>query len=148
MAKKTKTNQQVEVGDGLALGILTSGIQAITSNKVAVEFAFRHAWRRWTFAAEYPQVKAGPKFDDIYVQIIGRSENRRFCYALWRTEGKYLFPHPTMKSWTVLESADALAESSGVPETAWLELATLFLSQLKDSEKFVYEKASHSPLSS
>ncbi len=43
---KSKVTEQVEVGDGLALGVLASGIVAVTLNKSSIDFAFLYAWRQ------------------------------------------------------------------------------------------------------
>lgn len=139
MSAKTKAVQQAEVAAGLALGVLEEGVAAITSGKMSVEFAFRPAWRRWQDTRSYPQVRADVMRDDIYYQVIGRSERRRFSYAAWRTDGPHLVPYVSMDAWTVGESLDALAESSGVARTSWQQLARLFLAGLKPAEKFTYE---------
>lgn len=127
MPNKTKTVQQVEIGDGLALGLLACGIDAIPGAKMAVELAFRRAWRRWSCASSYPQLQVGPSFDDIYVQIIRRhGRRRRITYADWANEPPYLVPSVAMESWTLEDALDALSETSGVPAVAWIELSTHF----------------------
>lgn len=81
--KKSKTTQQVEVGDGLALGVLAAGVDAITANKLSVDFAFGYAWRRWAFASRYPQVRGDVARNDFYYQIAHPSEGRRWKRAVW-----------------------------------------------------------------
>jgi hypothetical protein len=86
-------------------------------------------------------VKAGPARDDIYYQIIDRSEHRRtFSYAAWCRTGGKLYPYVALETSTVEETLSAVAEASEVPEAAWIELAALFLDKLKDLEKFVYDE--------
>lgn len=49
----TKAMQETTVGEGLALGCLSLGIIAVTSNKMDVEFAFGRAWRNWPQADRF-----------------------------------------------------------------------------------------------
>jgi len=136
--KKSKVTQQVEVGDGLALGTLAAGIDAITANKLSIDFAFGYAWRRWTYSARYPQVKGDVARNDFYYQIAHPSERRLRKRAVWIVERGYLYPEVWSESDTALEALESLAEASAIPVQGWQQLADLFLGHLKDDEKFVY----------
>ncbi|PPF44838.1 hypothetical protein C5B85_08840 [Pseudoclavibacter sp. AY1F1] len=43
---------------GMALGVLVQGIDAVTSNKMALELEFNHAWRSWPQARHNDEAKA------------------------------------------------------------------------------------------
>lgn len=133
---KSKVTQQVEVGDGLTLGVLASGIVAMTVNKQAIDFAFLYAWRRWSHASDYPQVHGSVERNDLYYQIIGRSAARKWKYAAWQRANDLLHPYVWAEGDTPEEAMELLAESSDVPAEAWMELAELFLGHLKDDKKF------------
>ncbi|WGJ88190.1 hypothetical protein [Gordonia sp. SMJS1] len=55
--KQTKDQQVKTVVIGLALGVLAQGVDAVTGSKMSLEFAFNHAWRRWTEADRFPSIK-------------------------------------------------------------------------------------------
>lgn len=79
-ARPSKAQQQTTVGEGLAVGCLALGVVGVTTEKMAVEFAFRKAWRSWAYAVRFPVINAGPSRDDI-VHVIGDSAERRSPYA-------------------------------------------------------------------
>lgn len=49
----TRTAQQSMVGQGLAVGLLTIGVEATTSAKMAFELAFAKAWRQWQYTPSF-----------------------------------------------------------------------------------------------
>lgn len=128
-SKLTKAAQQKAVGEGLAVGCLALGRTELPSGKTDVEFAFRHAWRRWAHVGSFPQVKAGPAQDDIYYQIMGRSENRQGPSLAYWEVGRTLRPQP-VGEWTMDEADDSLRDSYGLPLSAWVDLARLFCDDL------------------
>ncbi|MGW3788452.1 hypothetical protein ACWD5Z_27995 [Micromonospora chokoriensis] len=130
---KTQAVQQTEVGDGLALGVLAVGVDSVPRDKMAIELAFRRAWRKWPHASTYPAIKAGPSFDDIYIQILLRSERRRWGCTVWRNEGNRLYPELVGESWTFEDGMELHVRASGVPEAGWRQLAELFLDSLHGS---------------
>jgi hypothetical protein len=129
----SKARQQKNVGEGLAVGVLALGVEAVTSNKMAVELAFRRAWRDWSCRARFPQVRAEIRRDDI-VGILHDSANRRgVIVADWTSDGpEYV---PTLRvDWSVEEAGDFVGEEAGVAHAQWVELAQAFLAELKDCE--------------
>lgn len=53
--KQTQDQQVKKVVTGMALGVLAQGVEAVTSSKMALEFAFNHAWRSWPQAYQFPR---------------------------------------------------------------------------------------------
>ncbi len=131
MAEKSKAKQHTEVAEGLAACTLLAGVEAITSTKMSVEFAFSAVWRSWGHSNKYLQVHTTHPRDDIYHQIIGRSERRRGAIAAWRDDGKWLVPYLVMHNWTAEETLDLIATNSGVPAQAWKDLTSEFLVELR-----------------
>lgn len=84
---------------------------------------------RWSHTHLYPQIKAGPAFDDIYVQIMQRSDGRRWGMTRWRMGRGEMIPEMAQDS-TVGEMLESLSTRSGVPEEAWRHLGRLFLDAL------------------
>lgn len=74
--------------------------------------------------------------NDLYHQIIGRSEGRKWKYAAWQRANGLLHPYVWADDDTPEEAMEPLAESSGVPAEAWMELAALFLGHPKDDGEF------------
>lgn len=119
----TKVTQQKALGEGLALGAIMAGISAIEGNKGNLELDFRAAWRRWPFADRFPSIKAGPAQDDIFVQVISSSANRRGPVALWR--GPWPYSPELVHDWEPDEVADVIDEA--IPAAAWRDLAETWL---------------------
>jgi len=56
MARASKVQQVKHVVEGVALGVLGAGVEALTSAKRTLELNFNHTWRRWGPAARFPSV--------------------------------------------------------------------------------------------
>ncbi|WP_219419991.1 hypothetical protein [Pseudonocardia nigra] len=129
----SKAQQQKIVGEGLAVGVLALGVEALTSNKASVEFAFRRAWRDWSGRAQFPQVRAEASRCDI-VGILHRSANRRGpVIAHWTSDGPEYVPALCF-DWPVEEAGDAVTEELGVSYAQWVHLAEAFVAGLGDDE--------------
>jgi hypothetical protein len=129
----TKAQQETAVGEGLAVGVLAVGVEAVTSSKVSVEFAFRRVWRDWPPRSLFGQVRADVERDSI-IRILRDSEDRRGSYvAYWTFDGPEYVP-VLRQDWRVEECGDAIAEGSGVPFAQWVELAEAFVTALGEDE--------------
>lgn len=53
---QSKDQQVKVVVVGMALGVLAQGVEAVTSKKMALEFAFNYAWRRWSQSTRFPRI--------------------------------------------------------------------------------------------
>lgn len=117
----TKARQEIDLGEGLAIGCLALGAAAITSAKQAIELSFRRAWRAWPHTTRFPQVHAGPQRDDIW-RILGASAGRKHSYlAEWVATGPELEPR-VRQDWGLDEIGEQLADNTGIsaePGTTW-----------------------------
>lgn len=127
----TKDNQVKEVVIGMALGVLAQGVEAVTSNKMAFEFAFNHAWRGWGHAHCFPSIRGHDPGNMFWIGV-GKSERRHGACAAWE-RGRWSEPYITYESWTV-EEALALHADAVVTAEDWIELARLFVEDFKPEE--------------
>lgn len=127
----TKDNQVKEVVIGMALGVLAQGVEAVTSNKMAFEFGFNHAWRQWDKANHFPSIK-GHDPGNLFWIGVGKSERRKGACAAWES-GRWNEPYVTYESWTVEEALDLHADDS-VTARDWIELGRLFVEYFKPEE--------------
>jgi len=80
-------------------------------------------------------VRGSVERNDLYYQIISRSERRNWKRAVWQQEVGMFHPYVWVEEDTPEEALDLLAEDSDVPVDSWMDLAALFLGHLKDEEK-------------
>jgi hypothetical protein len=133
LCRMTQVEELTSIGQGLAAGCLAIGVRAVTSTKMTVEFAFIHAWRDWAYSSRFPKVRADQTRNDIYYQIIGRSERRNGGHLAAWDVGRWLEPY-FHGQWTVDDAADLMPTYTGVPWDGWLELAKLFVAGFSDDE--------------
>lgn len=124
----SKARQHIAVGEGLALGCLAVGVTEVMGEKMDIEFAFRHAWRRWPHARAFPAVHAGPQRDDL-LHILDRSEGRRSAHLTGWSSSWPFVPY-LAEHWSIEDTAEILAGSSGVPLAGWVDLARTFVDRL------------------
>lgn len=115
----------------MALGVLAQGVEAVTSNKMALEFGFNHAWRRWSEARSFPSIK-GHDPGNLFWIGLGKSERRQGVCAAWES-GRWCAPYVTYESWTVDEALDLHATAT-VTADDWVELGRLFVEYFKPEE--------------
>ena len=131
--RMTTVQQQVAVGEGLAIGCLDLGVSAVTSSKMAVELAFQRASPGWPRSSAFPSIHASLPRND-FLTIVHKSQNRRGpIVAAWSCE-RTLTPYLTMDGWTIEDAADLLQESCGVPLRDWTDLARRFVEDLGDGQ--------------
>ena len=116
---------------GMALGVLAQGVDAVTSNKMALEIAFNHAWRSWPQAGHFPSIK-GHDPGNLFWMGLGKSERRFGACAAWEI-GRWSAPYVTLDDWTVNEALDLHADAN-VTADDWIELGQLFVEYFKPEE--------------
>lgn len=128
----SKARQQKIVGEGLAVGVLALGVEAVTSNKQAVESAFIRAWRDWSCNSRFPQVQASVPRNDI-LGIMHRSSNRSgMITADWSSDREHV---PSLRvDWPLEEAGEAVGEEARVTHAQWVDLARAFIAELKADE--------------
>lgn len=124
----TKASEQKALAEGLALGAVMAGVDSLNGNKTALEFQFRTAWRGWAHADRFPSIKTGPAIDDLFVQVIGRSEGRRGNVAEWR--GRWPFVPVLVNDWDDYQEHAELIDDE-VPSEDWQELVEAWLTPAK-----------------
>lgn len=127
----TKDQQVKEVVIGMALGVLAQGVEAVTSNKTAFEFAFNHAWREWDKASHFPSIKWHDPGNLFWIGV-GKSERRRGVCAAWES-GRWNEPYLAYEGWTVEEALDLHADEV-ISAHDWIELGGLFVEHFKSEE--------------
>ncbi|GAA2895474.1 hypothetical protein [Microbacterium esteraromaticum] len=129
--RQTKDQQIKAVVVGVALGVLAQGVTAVTSGKMALEFAFNHAWRRWRLASEFPSI-AGHDPGNLFWIGMGKSEGRQVACAAWGDED-WAVPYVRYEGWSVSEALDHHA-SREVTAEDWVELGRLFVEYFDEDE--------------
>ena len=127
----TKDQQVKAVVIGMALGVLAQGVDAVTSAKMSLEFAFDHAWQRWPQASQFPSIK-GHDPGNLFWIGLGKSERRSGVCAAWE-RGKWCAPYIAYDGWTVEEALDLHADAD-VTARDWIELGRLFVVYFKPEE--------------
>jgi hypothetical protein len=129
----TKAQQETAVGEGLAVGCLALGIASVTSNKMDVEFAFRHAWRDWQWAYLFPVVHASISRNDL-LRIVRASPRRRGAIVAEWDMGRVLTPILNFDDESLKGAGALLETSTGVPFQGWLSLARAFTDDLGEDK--------------
>ncbi len=128
----TKDQQIKHVVEGLALGVLANGVEAVTSAKMTQEFAFNHAWRRWGPASKFPSIKGHDPGNLIWIGI-GKSERRQGARAAWERD-RWCYPYVRLQGWTAMACLEHHAdERASISD--WLELGRIFADRFADEEK-------------
>lgn len=128
----TKDQQVKHVVEGLALGVLGQGVEAVTSAKMAFELAFEHAWRRWARASMFPSFKAAHDPGNLFWIGVGRSERRQVVRAAWRC-GRWAEPYIVLEGWTVDECLELHADDRASAED-WIELGRLYVDSFESEQ--------------
>lgn len=132
MAGLSRDQQVKAVVEGLALGALALGVEAVSASKMSLEFAIGRSLRSWSYASEFPSL--GDRLGPNYVWLgFGKSERRQMAYAAW-SDGRWLVPYILMDGWSVEDCTEILGEHGPVPHDGWVELASLFVGDLGDDK--------------
>lgn len=124
----TKAVQQTAVGEGFALGCVALGRHEFNGSKLAIVFAFIHAWRDWSYRSRFPAIRAGHDRNDL-LSIISKSPRRRSPHlAGWVSEWPFV-PY-IADAWSPEEVADLLAPEAEVPLGGWVQLVKHLLEDL------------------
>lgn len=127
----SKDQQVKHVVEGLALGVLGQGVEAVPSGKMDLEFAFNHAWRRWERASEFPSI-GGSDPGNLFWIGVGKSEGRQAVRAAWK-RGQWAEPYVTLHGWTVDECLDLHADERASVRD-WQNLGRLYVDWFKPEQ--------------
>lgn len=122
--KLTKDQQIKSVVVGVALGVLSQDVKAVTSNKPLLEFAFNHAWRKWPGAPNFPSF-SGHDPGNLFWIGLSKSSRRSGVCAAWAIDG-WSFPYITFEGWSIDLALEHHADGD-VTVDDWVELGRLFV---------------------
>jgi hypothetical protein len=108
-----------QFSEGVALGLLMAGFDALPQDKVGIELAFRSVWRSWPHARQFPFVGSRSRADELY-QMTDAGRRHRTHYLYWEGNAVvHRIADPRRRP-----TADEIAESigSGVPAEEWMSL--------------------------
>jgi hypothetical protein len=126
----TRAGQYKTVGEGLAVGLLALGVEAITINEWLVRRAFDRAWQKWAPRARFPAIRSGFENCDIVLILRGSARRKGPHVAVWGYEGEYT-PKLCVDR-TIDGAGDAVGWRAGVTYEEWVELGTGFVAHLKE----------------
>lgn len=127
---QSKDQQVKAVVIGLALGVLAQNVEAVTSKKMALEFAFNHAWRRWPEARLFPSIGGHDPGNKFWMGL-GKSGRRQGAIAAW-DENQWCAPYLT-QDWSVEEALEHHSDAE-ISADDWAELGRLFVEHFKPEE--------------
>lgn len=127
----TKDQQIKHVVEGVALGVLAQGVEAVTSAKLTLELGFAQAWRGWSRAGRFPSVGRGDAGNLFWIGL-AKSERRQSVRAGWST-GRWAEPYVLYDGWTVDECLDLHADERASVED-WEELGRLYVATFKPEQ--------------
>lgn len=129
---RTKSQQVKLVCQGLTLGDLANGVEAVSGSKIDLELALMHAWHRWRRARDFTSIGNAPKPDnELWIGLVN-AERRQGVWAAWRMD-RCAEPFIVQPDWTVEECTDLLA-SEGVTHDEWVELGRLFIEGFREEQ--------------
>ena len=127
---QSKDQQVKVVVVGMALGVLPQGVEAVTSKKMALEFAFNYAWRRWSQSRRFPRIGGHNPGNMVWI-CLGQSGRRQGVIAAWAAN-QWCAPYLT-QDWSV-EAALEHHSDAEVSAKDWAELGRLFVEYFKPEE--------------
>jgi hypothetical protein len=137
---KTKQQQTKEVAQGLALGLISLGIDVEFTSMAQFESAFEAPWRAWDGRAAYASI-GGHRFGRAAYASIGGHRFGREIYsaaaksARWkgpvaaRWEGAPMRPVEEHPDWSPKECAELVSDGA-VTAAQWQELAKAVVARL------------------
>lgn len=125
----TRVRQQTEVGEGLAVGCLITGVTAL-GEAASLDEALVHALGSWPWATRYPALRRTPRLGEVLRQSSGR---RGATVAQWVASQGLFVPQLRDDDWDLTGAAARLEEVTSVPARRWVELAATFVSGLDEA---------------
>lgn len=138
----TDSRQRNAVSEGLALGVLMCGTDRIGyadvdgNFKIAADFAFLHAWRRWPHRNLFPRVARDTELiDPIWIAV--HADERRQVSLYWeQTSTGYVVRQRGRWANGMVDPDDAAASiDGGLEPAAWASLAQPFLDHLRSDRR-------------
>lgn len=127
----TPARQRNSVSEGMALGLVVLGHPDLPFNKVTCDLAFESAWRAWSYATRFPQVRTDLSHGSDGSWVMTRADEAKRTWALFWDAGQRLTIYARQHDWDPADQDDieyALGTLDGdVPISGWTDLAQAFL---------------------
>lgn len=120
--KMTASQQEKYFTQGLALGVLSRGVDRIPADKLAFEFALSSALRRCpSLGAAFPVILSERRADPYY--LLTKSERRQGpLMAAWSHEHDGWEPYVWNHGWDVSEAGEMLSSWCDTEWSDWVSL--------------------------
>lgn len=128
----TPARQKNSVSQGVALGLLMCGYDAIGGNKVSVDLAFEGAWRIWPQRTTFPTVDNALSKYGGGTRLVTHADGAKHAWAFyWESSGPNYEFRTRITDWSVddpddVEHAIRLLDGDVTAEQ-WRELAEAFI---------------------
>jgi hypothetical protein len=135
MTRLSPSFQRNAVSEGFALGLLMRGCVDLPFDKLALDFAFRHAFDDWSYRHQFPRVVTDMDLERGTAPVLvmfHADEKKRTWLLYWEREGARRAVR-TRGDWEAHppNRDEAAARIAGdVPAEGWEELAKAFLAEL------------------
>jgi hypothetical protein len=131
----TPTQQRNRFSEGIALGIILNGRRAIPNSKQVLDGAVTKAFRGWTHASSFPQVRTDLSKGSDGLRVLTRAdEGKQTAVFYWDSSGRELKVISRDEDWSEDnpdEIAYAVKQIGGeVQSQAWKDLAQAVLDAL------------------
>lgn len=131
----TPVRQRNAVSEGFAFGLLVCGHHTIPNNKIPVDLAFGHAWRKWDYQEHFLQVDTDlRRGSGMYIATHAGWRHHTAAFY-WIREGADWVIQSRQEDWTPEDPEDlafAVKVIHGdVPLEGWGDLARTFLDRLE-----------------
>jgi hypothetical protein len=130
----TPTQQRNSFSEGFALGLILNGKRTLVHAKSTIDLSVVSAFRKWSYAAAFPQVGSDLRgLDGIHA--LARADERKRTFAFyWDRSGPDLRIVSRDPDWSE-ENPDDVSYAAGVisdlvPPAGWQTLAATFLANL------------------
>lgn len=131
----SRATELTDVGQGLATAMLAIGVEAVTSSKMDLEFAFIHAWRDWPHARKFPTIRADHTRNDILGMLNGSARRKGSYLGFWEV-GQWAYPM-LRDGMDLADAADLMPKYTGVAWEDWLHFARLFAAEFTKDQILV-----------
>lgn len=128
----TPAVQRNAVSEGIALGLVACGRDALPADKDRLGLAFESAWRSWAHRVMFPQIERDLSSGEDGVSIMTNADTPKQTWALfWEQNGGKFLVRARQSDWSPDDVEDlnyaAVVIDGDVPLAGWEALAREFL---------------------
>jgi hypothetical protein len=143
----TPAVQRNAVSEGIALGLLACGRNALPAGGDGLGLAFERAWRSWTDRVVFPQIEMDLSDGEDALSVMTKADARKQAWALyWQQFGGEFLIHARQPDWSA-DDADDLNYAAAVIDgdialASWQTLASEFLRHFEQQTPDLRERSS------